>query len=314
MHGVIAFSFLTVIVGVVALAVAATAARHSRDSYHRSYLAFLSAFTASVLLYLVAVYVDANVSQPSVGLLAAWGVVDGFVDLAVVVTSILFFHALYEIRYGRVVVWPIIGVSAALFVVFFLSGWRAVVSESRGVPRPIYIVLGYYYGLFAYVVALNLVKVWELRGVRKRVFGYGLFAFLLVGAIESVASMRSLSTRALANDPLIALIPPRSFYVSIVPYLLWCVVSTAALWRTANPGATVKTAGAPDLERYCSRYGITARERDVLVAIAKGLSNQEIADRLFISLQTVKTHAHHLYQKTGTPGRTALLASIQSFD
>jgi DNA-binding NarL/FixJ family response regulator len=43
---------------------------------------------------------------------------------------------------------------------------------------------------------------------------------------------------------------------------------------------------------------LTEREREVLTEIAHGLSNQEIADKLCISLPTVKTHVAHILQKT----------------
>jgi DNA-binding NarL/FixJ family response regulator len=49
--------------------------------------------------------------------------------------------------------------------------------------------------------------------------------------------------------------------------------------------------------------GLTMRETEVLVLIAEGFSNQEIARRLHVSTATVKTHINNLFAKTGLKGR-----------
>lgn len=51
---------------------------------------------------------------------------------------------------------------------------------------------------------------------------------------------------------------------------------------------------------------LTAREREVLLLLAEGLSNQDIAERLHIGLTTVKTHVGALYSKTGATSRVQL--------
>jgi NarL family two-component system response regulator LiaR len=50
--------------------------------------------------------------------------------------------------------------------------------------------------------------------------------------------------------------------------------------------------------------GISARELEVLQLIAQGLSNQEIADKLFVSLNTIKTHTANIFLKLEVNRRT----------
>ncbi len=59
----------------------------------------------------------------------------------------------------------------------------------------------------------------------------------------------------------------------------------------------------PD-EAVASKIGISKRELEVLQLISEGLSNQEIADRLFLSLNTVKTHSSNLFLKLDVKRRT----------
>lgn len=56
------------------------------------------------------------------------------------------------------------------------------------------------------------------------------------------------------------------------------------------------------------RVPVTEREEDVLRAVATGLTNSEIADQLFISLGTVKTHLGSLQDKIGARNRVELAA------
>jgi DNA-binding NarL/FixJ family response regulator len=70
-------------------------------------------------------------------------------------------------------------------------------------------------------------------------------------------------------------------------------------------GARLGTAATADAEPPAD--GLTAREAEVLVEIAGGHSNAEIAGRLFVSEATVKTHVNHLLAKTGCRDRAGLV-------
>lgn len=50
--------------------------------------------------------------------------------------------------------------------------------------------------------------------------------------------------------------------------------------------------------------GITKRELEILELMANGMSNREIADKLFVSENTVKTHSSHLFDKLSAKRRT----------
>ena len=97
--------------------------------------------------------------------------------------------------------------------------------------------------------------------------------------------------------------------------MLWWIAGAAALilgvglWLgrlvfrkedSMSPAVIDESARAERLKAL----GISRRETEVLHLVAEGLSNQEIAERLFISETTVKTHVSSLLVKLGASRRT----------
>ncbi|MEO9485550.1 MAG: LuxR C-terminal-related transcriptional regulator [Ekhidna sp.] len=68
-------------------------------------------------------------------------------------------------------------------------------------------------------------------------------------------------------------------------------------------GTSIYRKKAPD--KYDrNKLGLSKRELEVLELLAQGLSNQEIANKLFVSLNTAKTHISNIYSKLNVKRRT----------
>ena len=61
-----------------------------------------------------------------------------------------------------------------------------------------------------------------------------------------------------------------------------------------------------------NKLGLSKREVEVLELLAQGLSNQEVADKLFVSLNTIKTHISSIYNKLNVKRRTQAIQKARS--
>jgi DNA-binding NarL/FixJ family response regulator len=77
--------------------------------------------------------------------------------------------------------------------------------------------------------------------------------------------------------------------------------ATPAMGAAAAPAGPEPAAGAPPPD------GLTQREAEILGLIARGLTNPEIAARLFLSNHTIKTHISRIFAKTGSRDRAAAI-------
>jgi DNA-binding CsgD family transcriptional regulator len=86
--------------------------------------------------------------------------------------------------------------------------------------------------------------------------------------------------------------------------------------RTEAAGRAFEVAGPAPSDRpavpvaadWLAQLGLTPRELDVLPWVARGKTNAEIADLLYISPETVRRHTHSVFAKLGVHTRTAAVA------
>lgn len=98
------------------------------------------------------------------------------------------------------------------------------------------------------------------------------------------------------------------FYLIVVATLFTTVGIWLGLKLTRKRVVTVHVPVASTAfefnEQAMLQTGISKRELEVLTLMAQGLTNQEIADKLFVSLNTVKTHSSNLFLKLEVKRRT----------
>ena len=77
------------------------------------------------------------------------------------------------------------------------------------------------------------------------------------------------------------------------------------------PSYTTKLTDEENFKDLCTQHKISKREAEIMLLICQGKTNKEIADALFIGLQTVKDHNHRIYTKIGIRSRVQLINLIK---
>jgi DNA-binding CsgD family transcriptional regulator len=139
-------------------------------------------------------------------------------------------------------------------------------------------------------------------------------------AAKSRRALREVLLYSLAGGVLITLLRLTEYRFLIVEHsveiyagLIAALFAALGIWlgltltRKKTPiviqTAQQNTPCTPDARRL-TELAITPRELEILNLIAAGLSNREIAGRLFVSENTVKTHSSRLFDKLGAKRRT----------
>ena len=87
--------------------------------------------------------------------------------------------------------------------------------------------------------------------------------------------------------------------------------SSSGLAWPSELDAITGTESSQELDQSNLFEPLTERERDVLELLGAGISNQAVADRLFVSVGTVKRHTHNIYGKLGVNNRTQAIIRAQ---
>lgn len=141
-----------------------------------------------------------------------------------------------------------------------------------------------------------------LRSLKKTIWAYGLIAGLLM------LLLKLMDLRFMVRDI------SMEIYVGLVALFFTALGIWAGL-KLTTPKAGQKPAtynSVPNPQKPVE-ISLSQRELEVLTMMSQGMSNQEIADKLFISLNTVKTHSSSLFSKLEVKRRTQAVQRGKAF-
>ena len=105
---------------------------------------------------------------------------------------------------------------------------------------------------------------------------------------------------------------PLEFYIGLIAVMFTSLGIWAGLKLTRPKVIEIEISGPFERDDAAvKKLGISKREFEVLELIAAGLSNQDIADRLFVSTSTVKTHVSNVLGKLHASRRTEAIAKAK---
>lgn len=134
--------------------------------------------------------------------------------------------------------------------------------------------------------------------MRKTIIIYGIAMAALIGLLKFV------EYKFVIRDI------PLEFYIGAVAVMFTALGIWAGL-RLTRPKVIEISGPFERNETNLNETGISKREYEVLELIAAGLSNQEIAGRLFVSNSTVKTHVSNVLAKLDASRRTEAIANAK---
>ncbi len=294
--------------GFVAAAVSVLGTIRSRIAAYWLLVGFYALLTVRISVTAVEQYLALNVHPLSAGVFIATGTIASILNDVFMCVVTLYFHRVFVEKGRRLRDMIVIGAYAVGLVLGLLPAARTF-DLTRAAMRftPVgsvsfFLILG----LFAYLLVVGFAGQKKDRAVRELVMIWSLILFGLVAFVSDIWG----TIQYLAGPREIPLAPAGgSFMVTSVPHLIFggILIYYFGAYVLADSQAP------PNVNRtFVDEFGISPREREVIPLLNQGLSNREIAEKLFVSLATVKTHLHNIYEKTGSRSRYEIFNMTRS--
>lgn len=205
-----------------------------------------------------------------------------------------------EISGRKINNWHIFGFLLFNFTIIVIVGF---LMSGTNILRPAELIKYYFILMhFIYSVWSSVLIIFTINGRsiihdydRKRI-GPGIFLAMV---------LQCLPLLFYKSQPYLSIIFTFTFFAGNAFLPVYMSYGTLLTVFTSGTGINIS------FEEFCKKYEVSARETDIIREICNGLSNKEISDKLFISLQTVKDHTHRIYIKTNVKSRVQLIYLVK---
>lgn len=303
----IAYYLIAIMIGFIALGIAGFWLARTKDITPLWFCIIYALFTLFMILFVLRKYFYLNVEGYSTPTWYLFIGVSQSLDFAIIIATLYSIFEVYKLPYKKPVMWVYLFISLIAIGLTIFSFGKNLRQNSGSLQfgTENRVVALWYMSIFTTVLVLGygfIRRIWHSKG---RNFIVGLLMFATVGYVEVlINSFSSWFDVSLSISK-----ETGGFLFSSVPYALYGIFLIHYFVSQPLPTALEKqeiSAG------FVSRYGITEREREIILKVVQGKSNADIANELFISLATVKAHLYNIYKKVEVGGRFDLLAKVRS--
>jgi DNA-binding CsgD family transcriptional regulator len=299
---------LSLAVGLAAITVSTQMYRRHRLGYLRAHLCIVIAFNLMIFISIVALYIF-NLPDGTLSEGAANAVGKGY-EFAIPLLQLFAAYFFLQIVKGllgttvggnvRSIGWAIVGAygaiqTMALATSIVIGGVRLSQIVARGVW---FFSLGaIYIMLIAHLPQVGRIEESDRRKALKA------YWYLILGLMTVAVVLILLSNAGLLE------ITRYNFVTGFLILAMNAIPVLYVRWfvERFHGRPLLESKMSPDRTQLFERYNVTPREQEIVTLICKGKTNREIADQLFISLQTVKDHVYRIYRKTGVRNRVQLV-------
>lgn len=314
------FSWVFIIAFILCLAIAIAAGWIGyqfigtyRNDFHKNYFYYLLTFYGFAIYGLWARLIIRELAAGRIADPGLAGMIGHF--LTVLSLPFLFISWLLLVKMGYSLVNAVPGrkvirIHLLLLAAAIILSWGAFyLAAGEGMPRGNTMA----YAAIAAVLLGELAYLLNFAGIVRR--GYPQLKSPSRGVVSRFVLL--MFTGWALRAATLTFLPAASWYPALLMlvYFLSIFLPLFYLRRHADSVFTPVFAEYPSEERkdlIFEKYEITKREREIVNKICEGKTNQQIADELFISLQTVKDHTHRIYTKIGIHSRLKLVQLVNS--